>query len=134
MARPLASADLTCRDVKITVRVTKQERSKLKENASLCGLSATEFIMLKCVYEDQEFVVIDDGELTAIKVELRRQGNNLNQIAAALNSLKFNNKITQKTEKLEAALGKIDKIFAANAELYGLVRELSERAHVQRRM
>lgn len=120
MARPYGSADGTKRDKRVTVSLTQGEQSKLREYAAIHGLSVTDFVMLKCVYEDQEFVIVDTESvldiLAQLKTELRRQGNNLNQIAAGLNSLRFTQKKIKK-EKIDNALAKIEKVKRNNLDL-----------------
>lgn len=120
MARPYGSADGTKRDKRVTVSLTQGEQSKLREYAAIHGLSVTDFVVLKCVYEDQEFVIVDTESvldiLAQLKTELRRQGNNLNQIAAGLNSLRFTQKKIKK-EKIDNALTKIEKVKRNNLDL-----------------
>ena len=120
MARPYGSADGTKRDKRVTVSLTQGEQSKLREYAAIHGLSVTDFVVLKCVYEDQEFVIVDTESvldiLAQLKTELRRQGNNLNQIAAGLNSLRFTQKKIKK-EKIDNALAKIEKVKRNNLDL-----------------
>jgi len=90
MARPLINDDEK-KAVRLSFRVTQQERNLIDDKASSAGLSVTEFIRVLALTErvktrktklEASLLV----ELNNIGVELSRHGNNLNQIAHALNS------------------------------------------------
>lgn len=132
MARPRASADGAKRDGRLCISLSRSEKSKLKEYAQICGLSVTEFIALKCVYDDQDFCIIDAELIDELRVELRRQGTNINQIAAALNSLKFSQKKIIKIEKANSALEKLARIEETNGKLSELLEDLAKRSYVRR--
>lgn len=70
------------RNETLTVRLTKAERDRIAEKAARAGLSLTEYIL--ALSRDTPILVPPD--LTPVLRELKRIGNNLNQIAAKVNS------------------------------------------------
>lgn len=70
------------RNETLTIRLTKVERERIAEKASRAGLSLTEYIL--ALSRDTPIVVPPD--MTPLLRELKRIGNNLNQIAAKVNS------------------------------------------------
>ena len=70
------------RQKRVTVRLTMDEYFALESLANTAGLSQQEYIR-KSIFE-QEIVAVDG--IKELVPELKRVGNNLNQIAKALNS------------------------------------------------
>jgi|GEM_PF-4963303 len=75
------------RTVRVNLRFTPAEKAWLKAHAEEAGLSLTEYVMARTVRGDalsglSSLAVIED-----IFDELRAQGRNLNQLAAALNRM-----------------------------------------------
>lgn len=70
------------RNETLTVRLTKTERDRIAEKAARAGLSLTEYIL--ALSRDTPILVPPD--MTPVLRELKRIGNNLNQIAAKVNS------------------------------------------------
>jgi len=42
------------KEEKIQIRLTAEEKKKLKQNASKLGVSMSKYVLLKCVYETDE--------------------------------------------------------------------------------
>lgn len=80
------SADGNPRVHNFKLRLSFGEKSALLMRAKACGLSMTDYVLRRSVYDDQPIMVADTRALEAIGVELARQGNNLNQAAHALNA------------------------------------------------
>lgn len=76
------------RDRIVKVCVTAEEASRLRARASAAGMSVSSYMRARCLAraEGQTPPVVDVRELRPVYQELRRCGNNLNQIARALNS------------------------------------------------
>jgi hypothetical protein len=75
---------------KMSVWLTEKEYTSIKENIEASGLSMTEYVLARCIYQKGRITRFDAKELlrpfrNAI-VELSRQGNNFNQIARVLNT------------------------------------------------
>lgn len=71
---------------KVTFWTTEEELARLRELSSDAGTSMSRYLLDSTVYADAVRLVPARGELRQVMVELRRQGNNLNQIARAVNS------------------------------------------------
>ena len=80
------SADGNPRTHNFKMRLSLGERAAIAMRASACGLSMTDYVLRRSVYDDQPILVADTRALEALAVELARQGNNLNQAAHALNA------------------------------------------------
>lgn len=76
------------RDRIVKVCVTAAEAARLRARASAAGRSVSSYMRTRCLASSEERVApaLDTGELRPLYQELRRCGNNLNQIARALNS------------------------------------------------
>jgi len=71
------------RDKRMTIRGTEQEKKKIEQKAEKAGMSRTEY-MIRSALEKK---IIDFGNLEDInnlRIELKRIGNNINQIAQKL--------------------------------------------------
>jgi len=66
----------------LTVRLTKAERDRIAAQAARAGLSLTEYILAL----SRDTPILVPPNLTPLLRELKRIGNNLNQIAARVNS------------------------------------------------
>jgi hypothetical protein len=87
------------RPKQLSFRVSEEEYQQLQEKISESGKNQQEYI-LSCVLEKQ--IVNTDG-IKELLPELKRIGNNLNQIAKALNGTAYYpyNLITQNQKELE---------------------------------
>ena len=76
------------RDRIVKVCVTDAEAARLRARAAAAGRSVSSYMRARCLAGGEERVVpaLDTRELRPLYQELRRCGNNLNQIARALNS------------------------------------------------
>ena len=68
-------------DSRINIRVTKKEKELIEEKARKCKMTITRFIIKSCL---KDKLVIIDG-LDKIDAELRRVGNNNNQLTRLAN-------------------------------------------------
>lgn len=68
------------------MRLTDAQADSLSASASAAGLSMTGFV-LACIEGDRVFLAVDRELIASVRLELARQGNNLNQIAWRLNAL-----------------------------------------------
>lgn len=73
---------------RINMRVSKIEKEALKQLAAQYDKSVTDYLIWKALSGDTAIYVADTQPLQATLLELKRQGNNVNQIAAALNDLR----------------------------------------------
>lgn len=72
------------------MRLTQAQSDSLSTAAKLAGSSMTEYV-LACIEGRRMYLAIDRELLTSTRLELARQGNNLNQIAWRLNALHRSN-------------------------------------------
>lgn len=70
------------RDNTLTIRLTKAERERIKRNAKRAKRSITDYIVLLSL--ETPINVAED--VKPLLIELKRIGNNLNQIAAKINT------------------------------------------------
>lgn len=91
--KPRKAEDGRIRDQRISLRVSPYERETLIRHAASMGLSLTDYLVYCGLYQSDvrkgsrsRFMAARE-ELRAIFVELRAQGRNLNQIAAAANRI-----------------------------------------------
>ena len=68
-------------DSRINIRLTKQEKELIERKANKCKMTITRFILTSCM---KDKIVIIDG-LDKIDAELRRVGNNINQLTRLAN-------------------------------------------------
>ena len=102
------------RNVKISVRLTEEERAWINERAAWMGCTPTELIR-KLMFSNEDIapVVIDTEALRQTYLELHRQGVNLNQLMTYLNTYKANadtRGITETLSKVYASLDKMDEV------------------------
>lgn len=69
------------KDKKINIRLTEQEKNLIEKKANKCNMTITKFILSSCL---KDKIVIING-LDKIDVELRRIGNNTNQLTKLAN-------------------------------------------------
>lgn len=69
------------KDKKINIRLTEQEKNLIEKKANKCNMTITKFIISSC-FKDK--IIIITG-LDKIDVELRRIGNNINQLTKLAN-------------------------------------------------
>lgn len=69
------------KDKKINIRLTEQEKSIIESKAKKCNMTITKFIVSSCL---KDKIIIVNG-LYKIDSELRRIGNNINQLTRLAN-------------------------------------------------
>ena len=69
------------KDKKINIRLTEKEKSIIESNAKKCNMNNTQFIISSCL---KDKIIIIYG-LNKIDTELRRIGNNINQLTRLAN-------------------------------------------------
>lgn len=76
------------RDRIVKVCVTAAEAARLRARAAAAGRSVSSYMRARCLASSEQRAApaLDARELRPLYQELRRCGNNLNQIARALNS------------------------------------------------
>ena len=72
------------RDVFLKVRLTKEESDRLKERSERTGISMSGIV--RAALKKQKIVELPPADFTETVVQLRRIGNNLNQLTRAANS------------------------------------------------
>lgn len=71
----------------IGVRVTPRERAAIAERSARCGMTPSAYVRESALLRDEAPVrIAGQGELRAIRLELKRIGTNLNQAVRALNA------------------------------------------------
>ncbi len=66
---------------KINIRLTESEKKKIEEKAKKCNMTISKFIICSCL---KDKIVIVNG-LDKVDTELRRIGNNINQLTRLAN-------------------------------------------------
>ena len=69
------------RDKKINIRLTEKEKEKIELKAKKCKMTTTKFIINSCLKDN---IIVIDG-LDKVDTELRRIGNNINQLTRLSN-------------------------------------------------
>lgn len=69
------------KDKKINIRLTEQEKNLIEKKANKCNMTITKFILNSCL---KDKIVIING-LDKVDSELRRIGNNINQLTKLAN-------------------------------------------------
>ena len=69
------------KDKKINIRLTEKEKNLIEKKANKCNMTITKFILNLCL---KDKIIIING-LDKIDIELRRIGNNINQLTRLAN-------------------------------------------------
>ena len=88
------------KDKIITIRVSEKEKKKLIEKSEIAKLSLSEYLIEQSL--DKEIVIVDG--LNEVVSELRRIGNNINQLTHLANSGRI---YTVDLSEVKQELGKI---------------------------
>lgn len=88
------------KDKIITIRVNEKEKRKLIEKSEIAKLSLSEYLIKQVL--DKDIVILD--ELNEVVTELRRIGNNINQLTHLANSGRI---YTVDLSEVKQELGKI---------------------------
>lgn len=88
------------KDKIITIRVSEKEKKKLIEKSEVAKLSLSEYLIKQGL--DKEMVIVDG--LNEVVTELRRIGNNINQLTHLANSRAI---YTVDLSEIKKELGKI---------------------------
>lgn len=93
-SKPRKAEDGRVRSEGIFIRVSPYEKETLRRHADTAGLSLTDYLLYCGLYGSElskgkkSVYIAARDELRKLAIELRAQGRNLNQIAAAANSLR----------------------------------------------
>lgn len=71
----------------IHMRVSADAKAAIRKAAAEHGMTITDYAVWSMLHVEHSAYVIDEAELRMVRIELARQGNNLNQIAHALNAI-----------------------------------------------
>lgn len=99
------------------MRLTEAQSDSLSATAALAGMSMTDFVLAR-IEDDRVFLAIDRDLLTSVRLELAKQGNNLNQIAWRLNSLARSNALS-----CTDAIADVERSQAARVAAYRAVQQ-----------
>lgn len=69
------------KDKRINIRLTEKEKKLIESKAKKCNMTVTKYIINSCL---KDKIIIVDG-LDKIDIELRRIGNNINQLTRLSN-------------------------------------------------
>lgn len=94
------------KDKIITIRVNEKEKKKLIEKSKIAKLSLSEYLIEQ---GSDKGIVIDDG-LNEVVSELRRIGNNINQLTYLANSGRI---YTVDLSKVKQEIGKVLSVINA---------------------
>ena len=103
------------REVIIPFRVSAREKEELEKKAAACGWSLSDYI--RACIEGKHVTVIEGAD--ALTDELRRIGNNLNQITAKINEYTLattTNLVNAQTNEWDGEL--LEKLGIKNTEVF----------------
>ncbi len=69
------------KDRRINIRLTKKEKNLIETKAKKCNMTVTQYIIKACLKNN---IIIING-LDKVDIELRRIGNNINQLTRLAN-------------------------------------------------
>ena len=97
------------RDMTLTIRVTEKEKLYIKKRAEKAGLSVTDYIV-RLSLETPIFIPIN---MQPFLLELKRIGNNINQLTTKVNSKVFSSynfrEFIDAIEKLTERIGEVGR-------------------------
>ena len=97
------------RDMTLTIRVTEKEKLYIKKRAKKAGLSTTDYIV-RLSLETPIFILVN---MQPFLLELKRIGNNLNQITQKINVKVFHSynfeEFIDAIEKLTERIGEVGR-------------------------
>lgn len=88
------------RDTTLTIRLTKPEKERIERNAKRAGRSITDYLVLLSL----EMPIHVAEDVKPLLIELKRIGNNLNQITAKINAGAFRSYNFEDMAKKRAAV------------------------------
>lgn len=118
LARPKLDSD--GKSERVTFRLTPKEKNLLDKKAKKAGMNRSEYLS-SLLLGKQTFVDVDTKELTNLYTELAREGNNLNQIAAALNTALLVENDQECLNRIQRELENIQVATMSYTVLYGKV-------------
>lgn len=71
----------------VQVAVSPGELAALREAAGRAGMSMSEYVRARCCYSEPDWVEVDEGPVMELVRQVKRVGNNVNQIAFRLNAV-----------------------------------------------
>lgn len=71
----------------VHMRVSAEAKAAIRAAAAEHGMTITDYAVWSMLHVEHPAFVMDEAEMRAVRIELARQGNNLNQIAHAMNSI-----------------------------------------------
>ena len=89
------------KNARIEVRCYKKEKEELREKAKQANMNMSEYII---ALSENKKIIVAQG-LPQLSLELKRIGNNINQIAMVANSQKFVNEY-----QLERVINEMEKV------------------------
>ena len=95
------------RNVTLSIRLTAEEKKEIAAKAKQAQMSLTDYLI-----ECSRKTTIKVTDLSAILAELKRIGNNLNQIARKINSKRF-------------FFGKFDSVIEGQRKIYDAILSLT---------
>ncbi len=112
------------RTARISIKTSPLEKSCLQDRAQAVNMSLTDYLIWTGLYGEQMIFPIDLKEISSIRTELARQGNNLNQIAHVANIMRH--KRAGQDDRIDDILGMLLRLNEAHHNAYNSVRELQE--------
>ena len=82
MAQAIPICPKLCINKRINIRLTEKEKKLIELKAKKCNMTVTKYIISSCLKDN---IIVIDG-LNKVDTELRRIGNNINQLTYLANS------------------------------------------------
>lgn len=85
--RHRVDSESTERRAAVRVLVNPGELAALREAAERAGMTMSEYVRARCCYTEPDWVEVDEGPVMELVRQVKRVGNNVNQIAFRLNAV-----------------------------------------------
>jgi uncharacterized protein YqgQ len=102
--------DVLTRDKKITILVTRSERERLKRLAAAADKTLNYFLITSSFRKRPPMDADSAKVLTDLRLELRKIGTNLNQLAAATNAARRGNSEPPSAEQLSETIKEVQTL------------------------
>ena len=111
---------------RVELRFTLRQHLRLQKGSEKYGISIPAFLIkIIFAYLDRIYVVPDDVLIRAVRMEIRRVGNNINQVALKVNASNtvFHSDIRNIQKELHTMEMEIAELFRTPVKLQDLIRE-----------
>lgn len=84
---------------RLEIRITPEEKITVKNLASSSNMTVSEYLRSCILSSEERLVIVDNQEVRNGFIQIKRAGNNLNQIARAINMHHFYPSLSSELEE-----------------------------------